>query len=67
MNGDAEFAAFTKTLLAATRPVAKTVMIYRLAGAPQAAAAEFLGVTHGSFAPAQPKAHAPGQVLETVA
>ena len=54
-QSDEQFGAFARAVLAAARPVAKTVMIYGLAGARHAAIAEALGATHGSFAPVGPK------------
>ena len=57
VQSDAAFAAFAKAVMNASRPVAKTVMFYGLAGARHAAIAESVGATHGSFSATQPPVH----------
>jgi hypothetical protein len=52
LDGDADFVSYVRAVLAAAKPVTKTVLFFRLAGPRQAAMAGILGATHGSFAPA---------------
>ncbi len=47
------FIAFTKTVTAAAKPVARAVMLYGVAGPRQAAIASLFGATHASFAPSR--------------
>ena len=51
LDSDAAFDAFAKNMVAAARPVAKTVMLYGIAGPRQAAIASQHGATHASFRP----------------
>ncbi|MFI4933170.1 MAG: hypothetical protein ACHP7N_00975 [Caulobacterales bacterium] len=53
---DADFTHFAKSVVVGAKPVAKTVMFYRLLNARQAAIAGLLGATHASLA--QPAARA---------
>jgi hypothetical protein len=48
---DDAFDAFAKSIVAAARPVARTVMLYGVAGPRQAAIASQHGATHASFRP----------------
>ena len=57
VESDADFVAFVKAVLAAARPVTKTVMLHRLAGPRHAALAGILGATHGSFGAPRAKLH----------
>jgi len=57
LDTDAEFAAFAKAVAAAAKPVAKTLLFFGLTGPRQAAIAEVLGATHGSFARREAKVH----------
>jgi hypothetical protein len=52
LEADADFVPYVRGVLAAARPVTKTVLFFRLAGPRQAAMAGILGATHGSFTPA---------------
>ena len=51
LDSDEAFDAFAKSIVAAARPVAKTVMLYGVAGPRQAAIASQHGATHASFRP----------------
>ena len=55
MAGDAEFVGWTRTVLAAARPVTRSVMLYRLASNRQIALANALGASHASLRPAELK------------
>jgi hypothetical protein len=56
LDSDEAFDAFAKAIVAAARPVARSVMLYGVAGPRQAAIASQHGATHASFAPGRPKA-----------
>ncbi|HZZ87071.1 MAG TPA: hypothetical protein VFE13_01950, partial [Caulobacteraceae bacterium] len=51
VEADEAFDGFVKAMVAIARPVAKSLMIYGVSGANQAAIASQYGVTHASFAP----------------
>jgi hypothetical protein len=51
LDSDEAFDAFAKSIVAAARPVAKSVMLYGVAGPRQAAIASQHGATHASFRP----------------
>ena len=63
---DLDFFAFAKSVMAAARPVTKTVMFYRLSGPRQAALAGVAGATHGSLAPAQPPIEQPVHFVDAI-
>ena len=54
MDGDAEYQGWAKAAIAAAKPIAKSVMIYRLASARRAAMAALLGASHASVRAAAP-------------
>jgi hypothetical protein len=56
LDTDAAFDAFARTMVAAARPVARSLMLYGVAGPSQAAIASHHGATHASFAPRPPPA-----------
>jgi hypothetical protein len=56
MDGDAEYQGWAKAAIAATKPIAKSVMIYRLGSARRAAMAALLGASHASVSTATPAA-----------
>jgi hypothetical protein len=62
MDGDAEYQGWAKAAIAAAKPIAKSVMIYRLASARRAAMAALLGASHASVSTAGPAAEAKGAV-----
>lgn len=49
LTGDAEFAGWAKGVLAASRPISRSVMLCQLPSARQLAIAAMLGATHASF------------------
>lgn len=49
LSGDAEFAGWAKGVLAASRPISRSVMLCQLPSARQLAIAAMLGATHASF------------------